>query len=58
MLKDVTKFCLYCLVATEVARCMCGIAVSKSDNGTVSESLLSIATRVICFFLGFSCLRV
>ena len=44
--------------ATEVARCMCGVAVSKSDNGTVPESLLSIATKVSCFFLGFSCLRV
>jgi aldose sugar dehydrogenase len=27
-------------IANEVERCMCGIAVSKSYGGTVSESLL------------------
>ena len=27
-------------VATEVERCMCGIAVSKIDSGTIPESLL------------------
>jgi aldose sugar dehydrogenase len=36
-------------VASQVERCMCGIAVSKSDSGTVPESLLSIATRVVVF---------
>jgi aldose sugar dehydrogenase len=36
-------------VASQVERCMCGIAVSKSDSGTIPESLLSIAKRVVVF---------
>jgi hypothetical protein len=36
-------------VATEVIRCMCGIAVSQRDSETIPESLLSIARRVAVF---------
>jgi aldose sugar dehydrogenase len=36
-------------VASQVERRMCGIAVSKSDSGTIPESLLSIAKRVVVF---------
>ena len=45
-------------VATEVKRFVCGIDVSKSDSGTVFESLLSIATRVAVFSWISSYLRV
>jgi hypothetical protein len=36
-------------LATEFERCMCRIAISKSDSRTVPESLLSIAARVAVF---------